>query len=75
MRSNLVSKCLTFYALPETCPAEAVLFNVVNGFWFSSTKKKKERREKRMQLTPHSLQSDVFSGSLLPSVLKCKLMH
>lgn len=41
MKSNLVSKCLTFYALPETCPAEAVLFNVVNGFWFSSTKKKK----------------------------------
>lgn len=40
MKSNLISKCLTFYVLLETCPAETVLFTVVNGFWFSSREKK-----------------------------------
>lgn len=42
MKPNLISKCLTFYVLLETCPAEAVLFTVVNGFWFSSSEKKKK---------------------------------
>lgn len=43
MKSNLISKCLTFYVLPETHPAEAVPFNVVDGVWFSSGEKKKRR--------------------------------
>lgn len=46
MKSNLISKCLTFYVLPETCPAEAVLFTVVNGVWFSARKKKNDRGKK-----------------------------
>lgn len=43
MKSNLISKCLTFYVLLETCPAEAVIFTAVNGLWFSSKEKKKKK--------------------------------